>query len=397
MWVFAAVAMFIRSTRTTYTVGRDTLASSYSFLGSNQQEFAYDKVTGVQIDRSPFDRLMKTLSVQIWSIGSSQPLNLTHLNEDSVDLPALLRQCGIPSQSPAQGELKQSFGPKVWLIQNAFLLLFLATLGLGVVIAALLEEPLLLLFLPPLVLLPVPMAVATLLRVQRQRVTFHSEHVEAQTGVFFRRHIYARYDNVKKVESTQIPFTNQGRLKLYVAGERVVHQQKGQQGGAKIPYSLEGGYIEGIADKTDAVDALMLGRATPAEIEGRHPQDDDVLRVVKPALGNSLVPLALVGLCFPPLWLFLPVLAYSVKVRSYSVESDRVVARGGVFFKYATSVLFNRIDSLQQHQGALGKAFGNGVVTILTAGSSAPDLSVTNIADYQAVYATIRKHYGKAG
>ena len=47
------------------------------------------------------------------------------------------------------------------------------------------------------------MAVATSLRVKPQRVTFHSEHVEAQTGVFFRKHVYARYDNVKKVESTQ--------------------------------------------------------------------------------------------------------------------------------------------------------------------------------------------------
>jgi uncharacterized membrane protein YdbT with pleckstrin-like domain len=121
-----------------------------------------------------------------------------------------------------------------------------------------------------------------------------------------------------------------------------------------------------------------------------------VLTVVKPAMANSLIPLALIGLFFPPLWLFLPVLGYSVKVRSYSVESDRVVARGGIFFKYATSVLFDRIDSLQQHQGALGKAFGNGVVTILTAGSSAPDLSVANVPGYQEVYATIRKHYGKA-
>jgi membrane protein YdbS with pleckstrin-like domain len=60
-------------------------------------------------------------------------------------------------------------------------------------------------------------------------------------------------------------------------------------------------------------------------------------------------------------------------------------------------VLYNRIDSIQQNQGALGKAFGNGRVTILTAGSSMPDLVVANVPDYQEVYDTVREYYGRVG
>jgi membrane protein YdbS with pleckstrin-like domain len=232
--------------------------------------------------------------------------------------------------------------------------------------------------------------------VKKQKISFHAEHLEAQTGIFLRQHIHVRYDNVKKVESTQIPFTDQGRLTLYVAGERGVQQQKGHAGaGLKIPYSLHGNYIEGISLKVDAVDALMLGLIKPSQIEGEHAQDGDVLLVSQPSMANELVVLMLVGLFMPPLWLFTPILAWQIKVRRYRVESDRVVLRGGILFKSVTSVLFNRIDTLQQNQGALGKAFGNGQVTILTAGSSMPDLTVANIPDYQDVYSTIRKHYGK--
>lgn len=395
-WIVPAIALFVRATRTTFKIGRNSMSSSYSFLGSNQQEFAYDKVTGVQVDRSPLDKLFNTLSVQIWSIGSPRPLNLSYLTEDSLDLPALLRQCGINSADPAQGELKQSYTPKIWAIQNVFALVFLAVIALGLVVAALLASPLLLLPLPLLLLLPLPMAVATGFRVKKQRVTFHAQHVEAQTGIFFRKHIYARYDNVKRVECTQIPFTDQGRFKLFVAGEQVQQQQDGSGASIKIPYSLQGDYIEGISAKNDAMDALMLGLVEPTEIEGTHPQGDDVLTVSRPAVANSVAMLALIGLVFPPLWLAIPVVAWRVKVRTYSVEADRVVERGGIFFKYATSVLFNRIDALQQNQGAFGKAFGNGSVTILTAGSSSPDLTVANVPDYQDVYTTIRKHYGKA-
>jgi membrane protein YdbS with pleckstrin-like domain len=234
------------------------------------------------------------------------------------------------------------------------------------------------------------------MRVNKQRITFHAEHLEAQTGIFFQNHVYARYDNVKKVETVQIPFTDQGKLKVYVAGEQIQQQQNGQEGaGIKIPYSLQGTYIHDIASKVDAMDALMLGKIEPSEILGTHAQDDDVISVSKPAIANVVTILGLVGLIFPPLWLAIPIVAWQTAKRSYSVESDRVVERGGILFKYAVSVLFHKIDSLQQHQGALGKAYGNGQVTILTAGSSAPDLAIANIPDYQDVYGTIREKYGK--
>jgi membrane protein YdbS with pleckstrin-like domain len=200
---------------------------------------------------------------------------------------------------------------------------------------------------------------------------------------------------VKKVETSQIPFTDQGTLTVYVAGERIQQTQNGQEGGIKIPYSLSGAYIEGITDKVDALDALMLGRIQPSEIDGQHAQDDDVISVSKPAVANSVVALVVVGILFPPLWLLAILVGWQTHVRRYMVESDRVVMRGGILFKSVTSVLFRRIDSLQQNQGALGKAFGNGQVTILTAGSSAPDLVLANVPDYQDVYATIREHYGK--
>lgn len=396
VWALAAGALFIKATRTTFRIGADSMSSDYSFIGANQQEFAYDKVTGVQVSRSPLDSLFGTFTVQIWSIGSPMPLDMTHIHESEVELPALLRQCGIPVDDEAKGELKQSFGPKVWLVQNVFGLAFLGLVVLGLFVAAIVASPLILIAVPFLLLLPIPAAVITRMRVNKQRVTFHDEHLETQIGIFFRSHTYVRYDSVKKVETTKIPLTDQGTFRVYVAGERIQQQQNGQEGaGIKIPYSVEGSYIEEISTKVDAMDALMLGLIEPAEILGTHAQDEDVVATSKPAIANTVVVMLLVGLFFPPLWLFIPIVAWQIKVKRYDIETDRVVMRGGILFKYATSVLYNRIDSLQQHQGALGKAFGNGQVTILTAGSSAPDLVIAPVPDYTEAYATIREHYGK--
>lgn len=395
-WLIATVSMYIRATKTTFTVGKSSLQSEYSFIGANQQQFAYDKVTGVQLTRSPLDGFFKTLTVQIWSIGSPMPLTMSHISAEELNLPALLRQCGIDADAEAEGELAQSFGPQVWFIQNVFLLAFLAAAAAVFVVLGLLQSAWFLLFVPMLAVLPIPMAVLTYLRVQKQSLTFHASHVEARTGVLIRQEVYARYDNIKKVESVRIPLTDQGTFKLYIAGERVVQQQQQGQAeqanaaGLKVPYSLEGRYIERIDDKVDAMDSLLLGRIQPAQIDEEH-DFVEAEYTTKPAIPNSIAPMLL----FPPLWPFVPLVAWQTAVRQYDVEQERVVLRGGILFKFATSVLYNRIDSLQQDQGPLGKAFGNGQVTLLTAGSSSPDLVVANVPDYGEVYTTIREHYGK--
>ncbi|MEM6927477.1 MAG: PH domain-containing protein [Myxococcota bacterium] len=393
-WVLAAVGMAVRAMYTTYTVGAHSMARTYAFIGASRQEFAYDKVTGVQVRKDPLDELFGTMTVQIWSIGAPQPLTLSHVVVDDVELPALLRQCGIATQSPPRGQLRQSVRPRVWIIQNLVLVGLVTMMALLVVGLAVAVDPLWLGALPVLAVVPAALALLASIRTDRQTVTFHDEHFEVQTGILFRHHTYVRYDDIKKVESVRIPFTNQGVFKVYVAGERVLQQTNGQSTGTSVPYSVSGLYIEDIATKVDAMDALMLGLIEPSQIEGTHAQDDDVISVSRPAFANEALVYALVSLVFPPLWLALPLVIWRITVRRYFVETDRVRFRSGILFESVVSILFNRIDSLQQNQGPLGKIFGNGNVTILTAGSSAPDLSVANVPDYQEVYRTVREHYG---
>ena len=393
MWLLAVGLAFIRATNTTYRVGVDALSSEYAFIGSTNLQFAYDKVTGVQVVVSPFDRFFGTQSIHIWSIGAPQPLVLQHVSAEAVDLPALLRQCGIPAADPTRSELSQSFGPKVWLVQNLVLFVVLALVALGTLPLALFFPPILLLTVL-CVLYPLPSAVLVRMRVERQRVTFHDSHLEARTGILFQHHTYARYDSVKKVQSVAIPFTDQGRLKVFVAGERVI--QQGNNATQIVPYAIEAGYIEGIHDRVDTLDALLEGRIEPSEAAGPYPREGALVRSVQPAVANDAVVLGVIGLVVWPLLLGLPLRIWQLKVTRYDIETDRVVHRSGILFRSATSVLYDRIDSMQQTQGALGKAFSNGSVTLLTAGSSAPDLVITNVPEHGSVYAAIRERYGQS-
>ncbi|MEM9692108.1 MAG: PH domain-containing protein, partial [Myxococcota bacterium] len=136
IFLLASVGQAIVALRTRYSIGPDSMSREFSFIGSQSQSFAYDKVTGVQVNRSFIDGFFKTMTVQIWSIGAPQPLTLLHVKEKDVDLVRLLRQCGIDSAEPVEGELQQSCGFKGWGIKKRGCLVLFAVGGLGLVPAA---------------------------------------------------------------------------------------------------------------------------------------------------------------------------------------------------------------------------------------------------------------------
>ena len=115
--------------------------------------------------------------------------------------------------------------------------------------------------------------------------------------------------------------------------------------------------------------------------------------------GNSMFVLILVstltgvGLALLPFTI--PFCVVAVRRKRYRVEAGRVVSTWGILYKRQASVLFNRVDTLRHGQGMLNKMFGNGEVTLMTAGSSKPDLVLGALPNHEGFYDEIRKHYGK--
>ena len=366
----------IRALATTYTVGPASVSSCYSFLGRRELEFAYDKVTGVQVSTGPWDMLFGTFSVKIWSIGSSTPITLSCVRRDDVDLPALLRQAGIPGGEPKL-ELPAAFSMGMFLRAHVIGIVF----WLPWVLASLCT-------------LAVPAvfgAVWAGVKAKRQAFRLHEHHIELEQGVLYRTHTYARYDDIKKVSVTRYAGTDAGSVTLFVAGETQIQTSKGP--GPVIPNSFTAHYLGDVTPFMTSLDALLQGRIEPgaagtALAAGEGPE-------FQPAVANSLLKLFLFGFFFPPVWLIAPWTFIALKRRRYRVEAERVVVEEGVLYKSHTSVLFDRLDSLNQGQGMFGKMFGNGSVTLFTAGSSQPDLGLPDTAEYGELYAAIRQRYGK--
>lgn len=399
LWLVFLAGALIRAACTKYQVRSGSVRSAFQLVTSSEREFSYDKLTGVVVRESPFDRWLGTVTVRLWSIGAPQPLDLLHVRRAELDLSALLRQAGIPAAEPVH-ETRPRFSFAAACRANLGTCAALGIVIPGGIAAAWLTERWLLSV--PAVLVAALAAGLLYRRAfhRRARLVFHRHHLELGEGVLVRRTYRARYEHVKKTVLTRYPFSGLGRVEVLVAGEerRVTAGQGGRREVVK-PYGFALHYVEDVETFAVVLDEIL--EAGPeaelvAALEGGEaPALPAPLRESRPDLANSLVPLLGLSVLLFPLLALLPItvpwLWLVVRRRRYRVEPRRVVARWGVLYRCQASILHGRIDTLRRAQGALNKLFGNGTVTLFTAGSSRPDLKLANLPDHQAVYESIQR------
>jgi len=86
----------------------------------------------------------------------------------------------------------------------------------------------------------------------------------------------------------------------------------------------------------------------------------------------------------------LPATVIRVKRWCYRIDTARIVKSWGMLYRKETSILLDRVDSLQQNQGPLNKLFRNGNISIMTAGSSTPDFKIIDSPEYLKMFEVIR-------
>ncbi len=390
LWIVWCISVGLVALNTRFFIRENSVRSTYDFISLQQREFNYDKITGVVFVRNFWDSMFDTMTVRIWSIGSAEPLNIQHVLCADFDQAAFLHQVGI-APSECQKEVSPCLGLQSWLLAR---LPFVVTSGCIAAVVLLLS-----LWLPYMLLGLLPLFGLAAWRVggdwvwcKYQRLRFYEHHVEAETGFITRKHFHIAFSDIKKVVTTQYPRSSIGNFQLFAAGERTVG--KDQKQSSTSPYGFTVRFIDEVQALGEQVDAWLEREAAASQ------QQRALIRESRPDLANSLVMLVVGSVIALPMVLFLPVsipwMVYVVRARTYRLESGRVVLRSGLLFRQTQSVLWSRIDSLEKKQGFLNTMFGNGSVTLLTAGSSQPDLVLSAMSDFEDFHSEILEQYGGA-
>lgn len=409
LWVIAMISALIRTSCTEYSLRPGTLRHSFKFLSTNVREFSYDKITGVVIKKNIWDKIFGTITVKFWSIGSSHSMEFAHVHASAFDLPALMRQAGIPPSSPAPYEAKVKFGLMTWARAGFggvifFVISQIFILGIAGLLSLDADAPGILVFVAIIEacifgLIIVASFVRALLYYKKQTLSFHEHHVEAKQGIIFVSHYFVRYKNIKRVKSKLYPFGRDGALEIYAAGEELAgtgnaQQQQQSQKGIHKQYSFSTGFLPQAREVGMLLDDILCGRVNPSA-DAVTAEPFEPILVSPRDMKNALVKLVLLSVIVFPLIALLPITIPWTIVRirkwKYEIDATHVSKRHGVFYRSLETTLLDRVDSQQQKQGPLNKMFNNGDVTIMTAGSSKPDMAIVDTADYKQFYDLIRQ------
>lgn len=397
LWLAGMLDGLIKISSTRFFVRQNSIRYSYSFLRVDEREFSCDKITGVVIKRNLWDRMFGTMTLKFLSIGSSTAIEFMHVNHDPYEIEMLLRHVGIPANGNEHFNVPTRFHLMTWIrskLWNILSILIISGFIGGLVVLS--EDPYLGLFLVPVIVTVIAGWIYAMLYHSNQRLRFHEHHAEAEQGVLARKHYYVRYKNIKRVTTTLYPGGDSGSLQIFIAGEEDSMKQRNQKSSV---FNVK----KQFCFTTHLIDnALMTGRLLDDILSGKvdvspaaKPAEEPELILEAPrSVGHEIFKLVAVSVIVFPMALFLPLTLPAtlicMKRWRYRIESFRVVLTHGVFFRQITTVLFDRVDSLQKSQGPLNKMFKNGTVSIMTAGSSKADLTIMACPDYLKIYEAVR-------
>ncbi len=417
LWIIMIIALAIKASVTSYSIKANSITEKYNFLTRKDIEFTNDKITAIIIKESFIDKLFKTCSIVFTSIGSSQVITFKNIKKTNTLYNDILSKTGIkPQEELYHMDSKFSFlnmlKATLWL--TIILLLILSSLYIWTAIVM----PALLLFVIPItlfwtIIFYTIMGIYKSAFYKRSKMVFYKDYIRFQKGIFFKSFYYVKYSNIKDIHTLKYPFTDRGSIKFNIAGD--VRAQKGKdQSIMSNDFTIR--YIEDIETKDELIDYIFFKRPGAKEI----PAVEQTLRnkpptsllSSKPVASNSVLVVSLIlflitAFSIPVLYtkplvftFFVPVVAFiiiitvwEIKVKSYAIQSYRVLERGGILYKSQSSIVFNKIDHINLKQGVLSKMFKNGSITVNTTGSSRPELTVSDIPNYKEFYEELKKHY----
>lgn len=397
VWIGAMLQALIKYTSTRYFVRAGTLRHSYRFINVQEREFSTDKITGLVIKTNLWDMMFGTMTLKFWSIGSGKPLEFAHVHRSQIDLPALLRMIGIPPASPHPYSANATFGFSSWFRANLFILTAIIIIALLISGFAMQYEQTIAMMLLVPALTMAGSFIYWKIYYSMQKLKFHDHHIEAEQGILMKNSYYVRYRNVKRIQTTKYPFGKEGAFKIFVAGEEEVnaHHQQGKNYLTMLKQcSFTTGMIPDVQSTGLCLNDILCGRVDPSPKSEPAEAPGIVIESTRSA-ATGLLALTLISIIIFPLILLLPIsllVAYFwLKSWRYRVDEIGVTKSWGIIFKKTESVIFDRVDSLQQNQGILNKIFRNGRVSIMTAGSSKPDLVIQDSPHYLGIYQAIRE------
>lgn len=409
----------------TFIVDKNTVEHRYEFLTNNHKTFTIDKITWVEFKENIIDKIFKTCSVKFLSIGWNWYINFVSVKKTATFYDDILKKVWIDKKEDFE-DLEVVFNLKNFILDSILAIIIILSLFILSLISIIWlswfakEDALAwiwilfwILVFVFFILIPILgfiyWKIAYSKRFYRQRL--HKSFYESEFWIIFQSKIYSLFKNIKSVEAIKYPFSSAWVIKLDVAWDVAIKDQKSQSiSFAWIEIKAE--FLENIYNLQNKIDSILEKRTVSEEILEKSDQSiwnsTFILIILFIAIIIWFIYLSIIlsselnseeisGL--KVIWvnviisafIILAIRIWYIKSKYYLLQKDRVLTWSGIINKSKKTILYDRINFVEKNQWLLWKIFGNWIVQIYTVWSWNVDMVLEDSKDFRKLYDNLKK------
>ncbi len=403
VFIVAVIGQIIRIIFTRFIIESSSIEKKFEFLTNKHNSFSIEKITWVTVKESILDKLLWTCSIYFSSIWSNTNIVFANIKKTQDLENNILSKVWI-HKSNDHKSIEIEFNLVNFLKSSIWFAIFLTILISILFIISMFSSDLSAFMWIILVSIFVLLLLVYTYKVfyynkSRYINNIYNDFIESISGIIFISKKYALIRNIKWIKSTKYPLTNTWDLSLNIAWEQVI-EWKNNQTISILSNSINISFVKEVFNTHNSFDNILNNNSLDNQIVNNSTQD--IWNTVLPLaiffsifilfssliINETIIPfiisLAITIIC---LWLVI----WSIKVRYYNFEKQRVLFHSGIIYKKHHTILYNKFNFIEKNQWFINKIFKNWIVNIYTVGSGSIEMKVVDVSNFKEIYDLLKK------
>jgi len=418
IWIYSLIQIFA----TKFIISKSAIEKRFEFINTKHNSFSVEKITWVVIRESLIDKLFKTCSVKFWSIGNWSDITFKNIKKTPDLEEKILSKLWIKKDNLTKNiESKLNFSDyiksSIWTF-IAISSLYIFSIIIWFFIPEIEKSWVLIINTMILVLI----LFLVLLRYFYTKFYYspvryinkvYSDCIESIQWFFIVSKKYSLFRNVKGTKSKKYPLTETGTLTFDIAWEQVQEQKWWRQNGIiflinliswkwnwstiVVSNKISMKFIKNVFDTFEETETLLNKEEVEKESIASSTQDIwnsifvYVIILITISVWISFSWELIAFLVLIPLLIIIWVIIWSIKVRFYDYQKDRILFSSWIIYKQKHSILYKKFNYVEFNKWFVNKIFKNWNIKIYTLWSWSIDLLIKDIANYREVYELFKK------
>lgn len=404
LFIVALIWQIIKVKFTKFIIESSSIEKKFEFLTNKHNSFSVEKITWVKIKESILDKILWTCSISFASIWSNSSIVFKNIKKTENLEKNILWKIWIKIEQwskniPINFNLINYLKASIWYA-IFFTILIIIWIILTIISPIIWWTIFVTIFITILILFWLKYLYNIFFYNKSRYIQkLHENFFESISGIIFITKQYTLLRHIKWIKTKKYPLTNNWTLYFNIAWEQIT-QTKNKQAISILSNSIKIKFIDKVFQVHDYIDAILNNKVLDKKIINTSKQDiwNSILWISITfaiilfwsflAISESIIPLIITIVLY---WFIAWLIIWSIKVKYYNFEKNRVFYKSWIIYKKQHTILYNKFNFTEKNTGFINKIFKNWNINIYTIWSWSVEMKIKDINNFNDIHEILKK------